>query len=420
MRLFTITLSIIFLLSDLVIAQDFDFSLLSQEQIPKIQVQREQIKVNPPPILQQPEQVEMGEKPIGAILLKTGYLYLGEAILENTVYHVVGARGKPKIPASKVEYAGTDRHDIYHYKRSLPEVDSSKGRFALAKWCVGNQMFDEAIAEFQNCKSYISYPQQMKELDKEVSIVQDMKRSAQRRAIAEHAIVETISSRVPTEMEEDSFDLRSWRTAIDPAVMERFKKDVQPQLLRRCGATDCHGSNSTQEFRLTQLKQKYSDAETTLRNLQAAFDQLDFQQPANSPLLTYPQKEHGGAKAIYTRQTKSQLTPIHQWVQLVPNTMPDFVEKYLAQKRQEEQAEYASIPTQAASRPLSYGPIEQVAHEQRVTFEQSPQVSSPSTGSIVPSFNKEPTGPPNRQIRTPPQIQPKDPFDPNLFNQKYH
>ena len=462
MRLFTVLLGFVFPLCSFVVAQNFDFSLLSQ---PQTQTQGERIKTqaNPPRQWEPPPQGEMGEKPIGALLLKTGFMYLGEAILEKNVYHVIGAKGKPKIPAYKVEYAGTDRHDIYQYKRNQPEIASYNGTYSLAKWCVINKLYDEAITEFQNCKSYAAYPQMIKSLDQEIATVEDLKRNAQRRANAENAVVETITNRDESNMPEDSFDIRTWRLAVDSAVLERFQKDVQPQLLRRCAATDCHGSNSTQEFRLVQPLQKYSTAEATLRNLKATFDQLDFRNPANSPLLTYPQKNHGGVKAIYTRQTKSQLTPVFQWVQLVPNTMPDFVEKYLAQKQEAEQEEYSSVvqagysgiaPAQTPPKPLEYGPIEPIVYDSSVP-QGMPMVADFSffgpnnpvqqRVELTPNSNRfrsqpknpvdleavvparEPVSPPTvipanadpRQFRMPTQVQAQDPFDPNLFNQKY-
>ena len=476
MRLFIVLIAIVVSFCGILTAEDFDFSLLS-----KPQTQSEHLKVQSPsiPTSQLPEQWEQpaleiaSEKPIGALLLKTGYLYLGEAVLDKNVYHVIGAKGKPKIPAYKVEYAGTDRYEIYRYKRNKPETASYDGIYSLAKWCRDNGMYDEAISEFQNCKSYAAYPQLIKSLDKEISGVEDLKRNAQKRASAENTVVEMITNRVPDGTPEDSFDLKSWRLAVDSEVLEKFKKDVEPQLLRRCGAADCHGSNSEQEFRLTQPLKKYSTSEATHRNLKATFDQINFQQPAASPLLTYPQKDHGGAKAIYTRQTKSQLTPIFQWIQLVPNAMPDFVEKYLAQKREAEQAEYFSTVQAGYSKDVSrtistpppnlleYGPIEQVAHEQ-VTYTPRTSVSpgfsffgqnrpmeqrvelvpnsnsfhsqpKRPTVSTIENANKpspmkipvpQPTSIPAnadpRQYRMPTQIQSQDPFDPNLFNQKYY
>ena len=470
MRLSTPILFIAFSICGVAVADDFDFSLLSQPQ------PQDRLKVQAPvPVVQPPEQWEpspqetIPEKPIGALLLKTDYMYLGEAILDKNVYHVIGAKGKPKIPAYKVEYAGTDRHDIYQYKRNKPETASYNGTYSLAKWCMNNGMYDEAIAEFQNCKAYAQYPQVLKQLDKDILIAEDMKRNAQKRAGAENAVVEMITNRVLVDRPEDSFDLKSWRLAVDAAVLERFKKDVEPQLLRRCGAADCHGSNSEQEFRLTQPLQRYSISEATFRNLKATFDQIDFQQPANSPLLIYPQRDHGGAKAIYSRQTKSQQIPVFQWVQLVPNAMPDFVEKYLAQKREAEQAEYPSmvqagysgsvtraVPTQSPTNLLEYGLIEQVTYtpsmpvptgfsffgpnhtpEQRVelmsnsnsfrslpkrptalALEDSTEHRQERTPAPLPTTIPANADP--RQYRMPTQIQSKDPFDPNLFNQRYH
>ncbi len=373
----------------------------------------------------------VNDKPIGALLLKTGYMVVGEATLENNVYNVTGAKGKPRIPAYKVEYAGEDRFDIYRHKRDKPETASYDGTFALAKWCSVNAMYDEAITEFQNCKSYVSYLPQIKLLDKEIATVEQMKINAEKRLNAELAVVGSVASTEHggVETQDDSFDYRSWGLVVEPKVLEKFKKDVQPQLLKRCAAADCHGSNSPQEFRLNVPLQKYSTAEATMRNLKATFDQLDFQQPTASPLFVNPQKEHGGTKAIYTRQTKSQLTPIFQWAQLVPNTMPDFVDKYLAQKQEKTsapkpamvQAKYSEV-----RQPLEYDPIEQASHEQPTVvntdfsfFNRDKPVEQKI--ELAPNENRfrTPIAAPVKIDAPRKPVQAKDPFDPSLFNEKY-
>ena len=463
MRQLTILFSVFFLSTGVLAAQDIGFDLLALPQ-----TQAERLKPIPRPVPQSETVLETAianpdaqEKPIGAILLKTGYMIIGEATLEKNVYNVFGAKGKPKIPAYKVEYAGTDRSDIYRYKRTLPSAASYDGIYALAKWCVVNAMYEEAIAEFQNCKSYISYPQMLKTLDKEIVAVEQIMINVQKRENAANVVVESIQDGLNENASEEHFDYKSWGLVVAPTVLEKFKKEVQPQLLRRCGATDCHGSNSKQEFRLTAPLQKYSTAEATLRNLKATFDQIDFQEPSASPLFVYPQRNHGGAKPIYTRQTKNQLTPIYNWAQLIPNTMPDFVDKYIEQKVQKNKpirtSDENAVITQAAlttqTKPLNYAPIEQISHEQAapattnfsffgqnrpveqkvelvpnengfrsnpnrqaIQMEKAaPQVpaSTAPTTMVLPNVNL-------RQSRMPTQTQAKDPFDPTLFNRKYH
>ena len=465
MRIFYTFFGVFFLFSGVLAAQEIGYDLLA---LPQANSQAERVKAaaRPEPKTEAVPEFngitpDVQERPIGALLLKTGSMIIGEATLEKNVYNVFGAKGKPKIPAYKVEFAGKDRHDVYLYKRDQSGTASYDSIFALAKWCVVNAMYDEAIAEFQNCKPYAAYPQIVKSLDKEIAAVEQIKINVQKRENAASAVVESIRDDSNENVTEDDFDYKSWGLVVAPTVLEKFKKDVQPQLIRRCGAADCHGSNSRQEFRLAP-RQKYSTAETTLRNLKATFDHLDFQEPSASPLFAYPQRDHGGVKPIYTRQTRNQLTPLYNWAQLIPNTMPDVVDKYLAQKEMKNKPvrtlnENATITqavqnTQIAS--PNTAPIEQVSHDQPIPattgfsfFNQNQPIEQkvelvPSGNGFRSNPNRQPVQTPKaapqasavtpqtvtpdlpnvnpRQTKMPTQTIAKDPFDPTLFNQKYH
>lgn len=274
----------------------------------------------------------------GALLLKSGQLLRDNAELLGREYVVEGPHGRYKLPKHQVEFAGEDAEGVYTYKRSQPASENYRGAFALAKWCLANGLYEQSIAEFQRCKSLVGYPQAVQALDTEIAAVRLVQANNEKKEGAESEEKTTASPEKTSEDGDprllDPFDYKQWSRNVPPAVVESFKKNVQPQLIRRCAATDCHNAGSEQEFRLYHLQREFSGAETTARNLKAVLEQVDFDQPGMSPLITFPLSEHGGSKRLFTNQTQKQLNAIYQWIQTVPPAMPEYVEKSRREKQE--------------------------------------------------------------------------------------
>ena len=92
---------------------------------------------------------------------------------------------------------------------------------------------------------------------------------------------------------------RSWnrRCAIcRKGSVEKFGAIVQPILLNRCAANQCHGPNAKSEFRLLRPPPgQIVSRRFTQRNLYAALQYVDRANPEASPLVVLPQQRHGNS-----------------------------------------------------------------------------------------------------------------------------
>lgn len=363
-------------------------------------------------------------QPIGALLLKTGYVTLGTATLERNVYQVQGKYGRFSVPTHRVEYAGSDLLDILQYKRSLLVSPNYDEVFSLGKWCLANGLNEEAIVEFERCKSFVSVPQAIRLLDNEI-------RAAQRTdpQFHEHRKLDAVL-REETSQHLDKFDYDRWGLTVPYVLAERFRKEVQPILIDRCAATNCHGSGSQNELTLQIPQRTYSTAGATVRNMKAAMEQIDFGNPVNSPLLTAPLRNHGGVKPVFGKKSQNTQGAFERWIGLVAQETPES----LGLNRRVPNRLEAPLPIEESGteqivvspQPLPTGlpqslptisPIQQVGYSE-------PKSVGRTTGSgnikkAEPSPARE-TKPLQQPRKLKPENRAADPFDPNQFNQKYY
>ena len=384
-------------------------------------------------------------KEIGAILFKNGYLIEGKITLNKNLFIVEG-KYKTTIPTYKIEYAGIDRFDVYRYMRSRPSSDSYEGAAALGRWCMSHSMPDQAITEFERTKTYTNYPHVAKTIDKEIAVAMQLKRKMEQTPELPEPQTSTVSTRNVKDAG-TSPDTDLLYAIVTPPVLEKFRKDVQPYFVNRCAAVDCHGTNSSQEFKLVTPMREYSSAEATKRNLKAVFDQLDFDDIPASPIIRMPLKEHGGAKKLYTQQSKKQFEAVYQWAQMIPNVMPDYVAE-IGKRRQigsestvVSQTSHVPVmresplgamkqagfnepkPSQSPTKMVSNSQITQTSHESDISMyeNEAPQAflgeSTVGEQKIelhdnVPGFQFDGEKKKEQKIT--------DPFDPKAFNERYH
>jgi hypothetical protein len=189
--------------------------------------------------------------------------------------------------------------------------------------------------------------------------------------------------------------------ALPPRSMERFSAIVQPILLNRCGANQCHGPNAKSAFKLLRPPAgQVASRRFTERNLFAILQQLDASQPASSPLLMLPQRRHGSAlTAIFDKNSQKQLDELSAWVQLTlaaPATSPATIS-----------AGTTTLSQPAVARPAP--PVPQSANEtspQKLEGEQTTQPkAAPQEGEGRANTDR---------------FVPRDRFDPAIFNRRYH
>jgi hypothetical protein len=180
-------------------------------------------------------------------------------------------------------------------------------------------------------------------------------------------------------------------TELTDEIVERFARKIQPMLVNNCTNAGCHQPGSGQSFQLDRgLLHGTANRRSTMANLTATLGLIDRNQPAKSALLTTPRRAHGGLnEAILGPNDDRLVEQLIDWVTLV--TKPSGKES-------------------VANSPPNEAPIDR-------------QVAIGGAGNgVVPVAYAEQPGrseayaKPRYGAELQPAWQPKDEFDPEIFN----
>ena len=78
-----------------------------------------------------------------------------------------------------------------------------------------------------------------------------------------------------------------------PELIRAYVTNIQPMLLTRCAAGNCHGPDSSRDFRLHEMANQRPSRKMTMRNLAAIMKQTNPDDIANSPIITWGASPHG-------------------------------------------------------------------------------------------------------------------------------
>jgi hypothetical protein len=322
------------------------------------------------------------------LLLRNGEVLCGAVTKVGDRYVVTLGNGSElRITVGDVEMHCLDLNEAYLRKRDSIATGSIAEHLALADWCLCNSLHRCAADELLNA----------------IAIDPSHPRIAWFERRLQSAITQPGCMPDQTSTESRAVSLEELeRTMQDlpEEAVEMFVSRVQPLLLNRCGANTCHGGRATSEFRLVRPGWgKTVTRRFTQRNLHAALEAVNLDSPGESPLLLAPTAPHGNvAGAIFSERDEPQLRVLVDWVTQVTR---DRERKPLAvtpveapgQLMQASYAEPMHLPQTGIddivpSQPSADGPSPAAAH-------------GSSTSSIVPPV-------------------PRDPFDPEVFNRRYH
>jgi hypothetical protein len=190
--------------------------------------------------------------------------------------------------------------------------------------------------------------------------------------------------------------------------VEKFGAVIQPILLNRCGANQCHGPNAKSDFRLLRPPPgQIVSRRFTQRNLYASLKYLDRSNPENSPLVLMPQQRHGSAlSAVFDKHSSNQLAELASWARYTAGTQPAI---------QPPSAPSTITPVNATLSQPTTKPGSVVAPTQEASDPSDP--SPISTRVMRPSLDDQSLQRPKNTTQ-PPEF--RDRFDPEIFNRKYH
>jgi|GEM_PF-5513324 len=354
-------------------------------------------------------------------LLKTGMLVeasvetAGDSIKLKTQY------GTMQVPKENIEFACETRENVYRYKKSQVSPNSCTQIINLAEWCLDNGFNREAFAEFQaalliapndNLKNFIQQR------------IEQIQRSATQTEIAAKTINEAADGE--TRDTTDFFD--RWANGVPNHVFDTFSKKVQPILVQRCASADCHGTSSSQKFKIQIPRQP--GGKTTRNNFRATVQFINPDNPGASQVLSALVTKHAGKRALFSVESEQYANFIDWFQRTARELPPEWQNEMFAQNG----------VNQNAVKQVVYDVKPDTGKPETVKLDTLPKQFQESleamtkTGDAMPKTGLKLSTPPNvphigaaenmavqqfSQAAKQPENS-ENPFDPFRFNSKYH
>lgn len=369
------------------------------------------------------------EPQAGVLLLTNGQTLSGKITRAGDRYYVALADGAINLAANQVLLHCRDLPDAYERQRAARVAPNVQHHLKLAQWCLENKLNDEAARELDAAAR----------IEPNHSKIILLRR---RLELLASPIVSQPTTNTTTRTVVSAEELERLSRNMPAGSMEGYANTVQPLLLNHCAAAACHGAQSKTSLRI--LRGAGGGAPSrrlTQRNLYHVLEHIDRDHPEESRLLTAASQPHGPSRApVLSGNDSEQFRRLVEWIRLVSRT-PQAVEPplleidphELVRKLPPADAAVANgTPAQNGALAAKWSAIEGDA-EFRIAEDGSILTSLPSDqivddqGKRPPRSNKPPirgaAGMAQRaNVRrgAVPQITPRDPFDPELFNRQHH
>ena len=358
------------------------------------------------------EEVQPGKTSV--LLMKTGRLVSGEIGESAGGYLVKNPTGSMLVPYEDVAFEAKNLHEIYLKQRSSMKFPTANSHLNLARWCITNELFEEAKDELRDAirlEPKRSEPQLM--LRQLMSVSPTKERMTVQQKIQEKLITKKL----------ENADEATSLTGISREQSAVFVRKIQPIMLNKCGNAKCHGNAATSKFRLTQVTRRYGNHRIYAeKNLAEVMKWIDFHQPSNSPLIVKPIQEHpqNGMVVFSGYAGRKQQQIIQDWVAdaAADRLKSDTERADRLTRRANRRAGFAreNLLNQAAAiRPTE--DVRQADLEQSVMAQPGATADPiPRKGDVSLIADFEPKKLSDREVNELVKPKPVDPFDPALFN----
>ena len=308
----------------------------------------------------------------GLLLLRNGHVLAGRITQAGDYYIVLlDEKSELRLPAKDVEAQVATLEEAYELKRHGLFGRGAGPHLDLADWCLRQGLHgccEEQLAEATRVEA--DNPR-----------IAEIQRRLKLATTEPPAIAPAPAAPVSTTVSAE--EIEKAVRALPKGSLEKFSAVIQPLLVNRCGASACHGPNSHSELRLVRPPPGQAPTQRiTHRNLYAVLQQLDPSEPAKSPLLIEGQRRHGTAlTAVFDKHMQKQFEELKAWVLM-------------------------TVAAPQAAAPATIGPARETTLSQ-----PAPQPAAAASDS---------QGAPPAGTRATDRFVPRDPFDPELFNRRFH
>lgn len=250
------------------------------------------------------------------VVLRSGGVLYGVVTQVDERYIVNRKHSSVDVPAAQVLLVAGSMEEAYQKQRgqlnSKLTGATAENHLTLADWCLRYGMLHGAEQEIAAARKIDGRDPRVGLMERRLAVASKPKKQVAGAAAATDEDGETPAEQELRELEAKVEELPS-------SVVERFTRKVQPLLVNNCTASGCHRPGGTQSFQLDRaVLHGLSNRRITLRNLVATLELVNRNSPQQSNLVTVPRRMHGGMKrpVIGPRQ-ENQLVLLFEWVGMV-------------------------------------------------------------------------------------------------------
>jgi len=321
----------------------------------------------------------------GVVVLESGGVVGGKISATGDRYLITRPNSVVDVPAAQVRIVADSLEDAYWRQREQLPRNTTEAHLQLAEWCLRHELLRPAAQELADARRLDPRDPRVELLERRLAVASRPK--ASRPAVSPVTIPDMTPA--PDELSA----LEASAAELPAGVVERFTRKVQPLLVNSCTASGCHQPSGREKYQLDRaVLYGLSNRRTTLRNLAATLELVDRDSPQQSLLLSIPRRSHGGMnRPIFSPRQEEQFLQLVDWVAMVTET-DTFAEAVPAAA---DVGDEARLPKKQ--------PAFADAHVTRANYEEAP------SNALAP------------QLRRGAEIvpwQPKDAFDPEIFNRR--
>lgn len=243
------------------------------------------------------------EGPQRVVVLVGGGLLEGDVSESASGYVVERPKGRVVVPFESVLLTAASRPDAYEKRRRTLSPPSPGNHYRLAQWCLRYGMNTEAKRELRTSLALAADFEPARELLVNIDRLENpiTPRSTQVNA-------------APLPRTRDGYERPAEASiaGLAPETAKTFATRVQPLLVNGCGNARCHGGRAENGLHL----ERPHGRSRAQRNLAAALEYVDLDDPTSSPLLVQPSGPHGpGNRPVFVGSGgRTQRELLAEWV----------------------------------------------------------------------------------------------------------
>lgn len=351
------------------------------------------------------------------VLLTNGQLLEGYVIKSEAKYRIEFDNGAAiTIDKSEVELHCENRQQAFAHLYSSIDLLDSNQVVGLTQWCIKNKLLDVAQLLRDKLDGSAIAASELRRLDQDIENLKYQLEQPARRAAAQQTETRQSQTQQQSSAEQNKYpSVAEIEAAIDTLPEKSFAtyaSSVQSALIYGCAAANCH------DYRSSVMKISFYDRGSTVprrmsqHNVYQVMQWVDRDAPLDSPILLAARTIHGGQEMAAWKEDSDNYRRLQNWITSIANPKPVPVKPLVTETHQPMPNNGQTVRNEPNlftenSQDLTTGDMHPMVDPMQ--FAQPTQQAAPNL-PVPPS--------PVDHLAELPQ-RPVDPFDPEIFNNKY-